>query len=294
MKNTKSQITRLMNKCLWVASLTMLGCSARAAELPIPEKLTEQLATPAVAIEVIEPHESDSQVERRITYTGFPIHRVLTQLFGSQWQSPDAEVIFLSRDGYRSAIPSEKFGAYRAYLSFGRRDRRPFVIDNLRQNEKGVPLGPYYLIWDNRDDPVLRSGGDYGWPYQITRIELASKSAYRAIQPPNPSAEVQQGLEYFKHYCLTCHRIAGVGGAKYPPDLRQRLCSLNRADTRTWIENPDRMSPQGTTMPALNTLLPESERNQVVDRIMQYLNALEVANPICGSQQPEIRDPRAL
>lgn len=281
MNREKQPMIALKATCRWVASSLLLACSAYATELPLPEKLVERLVSPAVAYEVVEPHESGPQVERRVAYRGFPIEAVLTELFGGRWQSPDTEVVFLSRDGYRAAIPTARFGSHRAYLSFARQDGLPFVVDNLRQNEKEVALGPYYLIWDNRDDPVLRRAGDEGWPYQITRIELASTTDYQAIQPPNPSAEVTQGWEYFKRYCLTCHRIENVGGEKYPGDLRQSLCNLNKADIRTWIENPARMRPQGTTMPSLDPMLPENERSRITDRIMLYLDALESDNPVC-------------
>ena len=48
---------------------------------------------------------------------------------------------------------------------------------------KNIPLGPYYLIWDNRNDPALIAAGARDWPYQTADVSLA-RDPDAALRPP--------------------------------------------------------------------------------------------------------------
>jgi len=256
---------------------------AFAVELPVPEKLERQYGVHRQTIEVVEPHASTPERPTQVRYVALPLDSLLNRWFGERWKAPEGEIVFLARDGYQSVIASSRLINYRAYLAFGRDDGTAFVIDNLQQNEKNIPLGPYYLIWDNRNAPDLLRLGSYGWPYQVTRIELHSASDDRQLLPPNPDPGIVKGFEAAKAYCLTCHRIRGVGGEKYPEDLVHASCRWNDIDLKTWIDNPGRLRP-GTAMPPLNRLLPTEARREVIEQIARYLGALKTDDPVaCAS-----------
>jgi mono/diheme cytochrome c family protein len=197
---------------------------------------------------------------------------ILNWLFGERWQAPGAEVVFFARDGYRSSTDAARFLAGAAWLAFGRADGKPFMIDNPSQNQSGVALGPYYLIWDNLHDPLARAQGAYGWPYQVVRIDLATPADYAAARPPDADPAAAEGFGQAKKYCLSCHRVAGIGGEKFPGDLREISRPFSDQALKRWIIEPREMRP-ATTMPPLAPLLPEVERNRIAELIIRYLRA---------------------
>lgn len=260
-----------------------------ALELPAPEQLERQYGLHRQIISVVEPHESTPDRPKLVRYAGLPMDHLLTRWFGESWKAPEGEIVFLARDGYRSAIASSRLTRYRAYLAFGRDDGAAFTVDNIQQNQKQIPLGPYYLVWDNRNAPELLRHGSYGWPYQVTRIELHRAAEDRKLLPHNPSQDVVQGFDAAKEYCLTCHRIRGLGGEKYPEDLVRAVCRWNDTGLKAWIDNPDRLRP-GTTMPPFNRLLPIDARHEVIERIVRYLSALKTDDPaICASSPRRVQ-----
>jgi len=248
--------------------------TVRAVELPAPRDLSAKYNLHSRKVSVVEPHESTKGRQVIIDYTALPMDALLTHWFGDSWKSEDAEIVFYALDGYRSVTASSKLKKYKSFLAFARNDGAPFVIDNIGQNEKQVPLGPYYLIWQNQSVPELLRQGAYGWPYQITAIELHSKTEDRALLPRSLSKKLEQGFVETKEYCLTCHHIRGIGGKKFPMDLVKAACRWPQRDLKTWIENPSRFKP-GTAMPALGRTLPAKKRRQIIERIVGYLNAME-------------------
>ncbi len=262
--------------------LTCLVGTASALELPTPEKLERQYGVHRLTVDVIEPHASTPDRPQSVRYLALPVDDLLTRWFGERWKAPAAEIVFLARDGYRSVIPASRLAQFRAYLAFGRGDGTAFAVDNLEQNEKNIPLGPYYLIWDNRDAKELLRLGASGWPYQVTKIELHSAAEDHKLLPPNPGPDIVRGMEAAKEYCLACHHILGVGGEKYPDDLVQAACRWSDADLKNWISEPGRLRP-GTAMPPLNRLLPAEERREAIEQIVRYLSALRADNPAACS-----------
>lgn len=262
---------------LAVLAITVSG-NALAIELPAPDELSATFNLRSVKVTVVEPHESTNDLRVVVDYTALPMDALLTNWFGGSWKSEDAEIVFFARDGYRSVTASSKLKKYQSFLAFARTDGAPFVVDNIGQNENQIPLGPYYLIWRNQGVPELLNQGAYGWPYQITSIELHSKTEYRALLPLNLSKKLEQGFAETKEYCLTCHHIRGIGGNKYPVDLLQAACRWPQSDLETWIEYPSRFKP-GTTMPPLGRMLPSKERRQIIERIAGYLQAMASEQP---------------
>lgn len=252
--------------------LSVLAGRVLALDLPVPEKLERQYGLNARTIEVVEPHMSTPDDPRRVRYRALPAIELLDRWFGEGWRSQDGSVVFFARDGYRSVIPASRFARYQAYLAFGREDGAAFAVDNRQQHEQGIALGPYYLIWDNLGAEDLLRQGAYGWPYQVTRVELQSAADERRLVPPGASPEVLQGLEAAQEYCLTCHHIGGMGGTKFAEDLVQAACRWRPEDLKAWMGEPARLRP-GTAMPPLNPLLNESERSLAAGRIAAFLAA---------------------
>ncbi|WP_139556789.1 c-type cytochrome [Methylotetracoccus oryzae] len=255
---------------------------ARALDLPAPEQLVRESGLVPQAIAVIEPHESRAGREVQASYTGLPLTPLLDRWFGSRWSAPEAEVLFTARDGYRSAIAAEALRKERTLLAFARSDGAPFVVDNAEQNQTAVPLGPYYLVWDNLNAPDRATRGTYGWAYQVVAIDVRSAQDDRALLPREAGAEIVQGFAHAKKHCLSCHAVRGVGGRKYPVDLGRAACRWDDAALKDWLREPSALRP-GTTMPALNRELPAAERERVSDGIVRYLRAVEQEDGSCST-----------
>ena len=174
----------------------------------------------------------------------------------------------------------EQFEKYNAYLAFARADEEHFELVNC--GRLSTELGPYYLIWDNIKDPALIKQDGYGWPYQVTRVDLRPVNAYDPLLPANPSQQVHDGFVLFKEYCLTCHQIADIGGRKLTTDLRQSLCPLTESDLRELINYPSCALRSGG-MPVLNEWLQGDERKHTVDLIAAYLRAMQPKGQSCQS-----------
>jgi hypothetical protein len=248
--------------------------NAWSVELQPPTDLMVKYNLPIGKVTVVEPHESSNERRVQVDYMALFMDMLLTQWFGENWSSEDAEIVFFAKDGYRSVVAGPKLKKYRAFLAFARADGAEFAVDNPSQNEKRIPLGPYYLIWDNLNFPELLQDGAYGWPYQITAIEWHNKSEDQALRPGRSSKKLEQGMEDTQEYCLTCHSIGGIGGKKYPVDLIQAACRWQEAELEAWIDAPSRIKP-GTSMPPLARMLPDKERRQIIERIVGYLHAMK-------------------
>ena len=263
------------------AILLLLSPGLYAVDLPAPEELLKEAGVEGQYVTVVEPHLSDSSQQTHVTYLAVRANKVLDRLFGHDWQSADYDVVFSATDGYQYAANAERFMRYKAYLAYGRADARPFTLEyNEGQRRE---LAPYYLIWDNIEDPSLLEQGAYGWPYQTVRVELRPVSAYLAILPGSASPQALDGFALFKEYCLTCHQVADIGGVKLPVDLRQVLCPLQDTELEALIDNPsDALQKAG--MPRLDPQLQGAERRATIELIMAYLRALRSEGQYC---QPE-------
>jgi mono/diheme cytochrome c family protein len=256
-----------------------LLCStiAFASGLPDQAALRQALKTPVQTIEVVEPHETTQHQKTRVKYLGWPVEVVLDHLFGADWRKAGLDVEFRALDGYVSRIPVERFDEYPAYLVFDSLDRSGFAIDNPMQNEKDVPLGPYYLVWDNiRHPDLLADGGTY-WPYQVSEV-LVSEARLESLLPGKMREQYAKEAAVAQKYCLSCHVINGYGGEKWPIDLVEHVKDMKAEDFKRWVLTPNTVKP-GTTMPALPEQMSEYEREALAQRIFDYLSALPTQTP---------------
>jgi mono/diheme cytochrome c family protein len=236
------------------------------------KQIRKDLAAEIVDIEVIELHESTSDKITTVTYTGIPLESLLQYLYPREWKEFDGEVHFHALDGYLSIVDAEKARQGTAYMAFARADGKPFVIDNNHQQEHDVPLGPFYLVWDNVKNQGQQESNSYAWPYQVYRVALVSDAMLLKLQPVAASPSVEAGFDAYKDNCLSCHNINGFGGKKFGMDLREAIKGRSRSDLRDWIDNPVAIN-RFTAMPPLDPGITGENRERVINQIIDYLQA---------------------
>jgi hypothetical protein len=266
---------------VFICILFLFPPALSAVELPTPAELLKQMGVTGKPVTVVEPHQSDPLHTTNATYLAVPASQVLDHLFGRRWRSPDSDVVFFATDEYQYAGGFKQFEQYNAYLAFARADGESFALENCGRSP--TALGPYYLIWDNIKDPALIKQDGYGWPYQVTRVDLRPVSDYDPLLPVNPSQQARDGFILFKEYCLNCHQIASIGGRKWPADLRQSLCPLTDSELKALINYPNCDLRNGG-MPDLNGWLQGEERKQTIDLIVAYLRAMQAEGQSCQSE----------
>jgi mono/diheme cytochrome c family protein len=221
---------------------------------------------------VYEPHLSNGAVQVTVDYLGHPAVEALDVLLGDSWTAPGATVEFRALDGYVSRVDASRFSRYSAYLVFARADGAPFAVDNPAQNEANVPLGPWYLVWDNISEPGLVAEGGRYWPYQVNEVRVANAAA-SALLPSGLDPSLRDAAKLTSTFCLSCHQLNGFGGHKYPIDLAEAAGRFDEDGFVTWVLQPSTVRP-GTNMPALAPRLSEVERRRIALEIHAYLKAL--------------------
>ena len=264
----------------WAAFCLALGLShacggsiALAENIPSPEAL-EQLGARPVTISVIEPHMSTREHPVDVAYRAFPAPAVISAALGADWQAKAKAIEFRALDGFVSHIDVKRLTSGKAYMAFAHADGSPFTVDNLAQNETNVPLGPYYLVWDDKGDPDLLSQGGRDWPYQVYDISLFSSSE-TALRPPGFDPALEPGLSRVKADCLTCHQVNGFGGEKVDGNLALLARAMPEHEFVEWTLEPSRVKPD-TTMPSLAPNLDEAQRRAIARSIYEYLSRVPV------------------
>ena len=255
-------------------ALSMSMSMARAAEIPPVERLQERMGTPPVTLAVHEPHLSAGGRRVEIEYAGYPAVDVMASVFGEDWHEQGRTVELRALDGYVARIDVARFLNDTAFLAFARADGAPFTVDNLRQNQTDVPLGPWYLVWDNISNPALLAEGASDWPYQVHELNLVSLSE-SALLPEGLGAGLHEGAELAKRYCLQCHKVNGFGGEKHPGDLALIAKSYPEPEFTRWVLDPSSVR-SGTTMPPLYHHIPDPERRRIAKVLFDYLAAVPI------------------
>jgi len=182
-------VRRLQTFCLTTGLMFAFGASAAlAAIIPTPEALERQSGTRPVTLTVVEPHLSTPNNPVEVTYLVFQAPVALAAALGPNWAARPKVIEFHALDGYVSRIDVARLTSGKAYFAFARADHSPFTADNLAQNEKNVPLGPYYLVWDNRSDPKLLAAGAHDWPV-LEPSAVKPDTKMPALSPRLPEAE---------------------------------------------------------------------------------------------------------
>ena len=266
---------------LWVGGL-LLSAHLWAADptapvsLPAPGSHAAGL-TPGV-ITVIDPVRSKPLKPVEVSYRGYPAVVMLDLLLGQRWRAPGTLVGFETKDGYLSLVPSERLQKYPAYLVYERADGDAFSVE-VPPLDHLVPLGPWYLVWNNVMNPDLRVDGATYWPYQVTGMKIMDAQSLQPLYPPMLPESYRRGARLTQQYCLSCHQVNRVGGSKMPIDLAQWATGQSFARFATWVLDPSGKDPL-TTMPALAVDRPAAERQMMARQIYGYLRALgALGNP---------------
>ena len=255
--------------------LALLAASPlRAAEMPPVDTLQAQMGAPAGTVTVYEPHLSVGDEHVAVDYVGYPAVDVMARLFGPDWQGEAETIEFRALDGWVSRLPVERFLTEGAFIVFGRGDGSPFTVDNLAQNEADVPLGPYYLVWDNIGNPALLEEGARNWPYQVAEVNLVTLSD-EALLPAGLDARFHEGAALAKTHCLSCHLVNGYGGEKHEGNLAEIAKDYEEAEFVSVVLAPLSVFEE-TTMPALSERLAEDERQRIAKALFDYLTAIPV------------------
>lgn len=252
----------------------LLAGTAQAADLPPAEELQRQLGYPPRTVQVYEPHLSVGDRYVQIGYVGYPALDVMARLFGKGWKAQDGTIEFRALDGYVSRLDVTRFLKEDAYIVFARKDGAPFTVDNISQNETDVPLGPYYLVWDNISSPSLLQEGARNWPYQVKEVRLVTLSD-EALLPAGLDARFHEGAELVRRHCLTCHEVNGFGGAKFEGNLAEIAKDYGEAEFLRLVLTPA-SEREGATMPALSDRLSEAERRRIAQAVLAYLKEVPV------------------
>ena len=257
------------------AALVLSPASAtQAAEMPPVDALSAQMEAPAATVTVYEPHLSVGDKHTAVDYVGYPANDVLAHLFGADWAGAAETVEFRALDGWVSRIDVERFQTEGAFIVFAREGGAAFTVDNLAQNETAVPLGPYYLVWENIGSPALLAEGARNWPYQVAEVNLVTLSD-AALLPDGLDARLHAGAALAKTHCLSCHMVNGYGGEKFEGNLAQIAKDYAQADFVRLVLAPLSVLEE-TTMPPLSDRLPEDERARIAEALFDYLTALPV------------------
>ena len=148
-------------------------------------------------------------------------------------------------------------------------------MNNLQQNEKDVPLAPWYLVWDNIANPALIAEGARNWPYQVKEINLVTLSD-AALLPKGLDPRFRPGAALVKTHCLQCHKVNGFGGEKFEGNLAKSTPGTPAGRISCGCSSSRRHEREGATMPALSDRLPEAERRRIAAAIFDYLRAVPV------------------
>lgn len=223
---------------------------------------------PVTEIAVWEPHE-----DKTVIYEGFAISKLLAAVYGDGWNEID-EVLFTCVDGYQPVLPMDRFTRHAGYLVYRRQDQAVFNVQNRFQSEKDVPLGPFYLVWDNLNSAELRADGANGWPYQVVGIDLVNfVDRFPRLSPPEgASAQARKGFVAFRENCMACHTVNGEGGGK-APELNYPVSVTEYVPDvwlRKWIMDP-RSVRYNATMPAFAT---HPKPDALIDDVLAYLKTM--------------------
>lgn len=229
----------------------------------------------ARTLRVFDPYENGE-----VAFEAIPFRAVLDSVYGPDWRSEE-EILFTCRDGYQPTVPTQRFLAHAAWLAFARADGSDFAIAKHESGRRqSIDVRPYYLVWDNLDDETLRQDADYGWPYQVVGVELirAADRFPEMVPPAGASDEAKAGFGAFRIHCSRCHAVNGEGGT-IGQELNDPVNPLDYRSAewlRSWIDDPSAILPTAR-MPRLNPAL--VNREQVLDQLIRYLDAMRSARP---------------
>jgi len=227
-----------------------------------------QLNKGGISVTVDNP--TDSKVH---TYKGVSLPALLEQVFGKSWK--DFELVkFITHDNYKPAIPTERIIAASGVICTGETGS-PGFRKLHRKNGETVDPGPFYLVWENINDPGSKEDPWISWPWQITGIELTSfvREFPRSAPPVQSGKPAKKGFIAFRQHCIKCHSINGDGG-NVGPELNYPV-SVTQYWKEEWltrfIADPQSIRANSKMIPFYRDV---KDRNTVILSIIAYLKAM--------------------
>jgi len=231
----------------------MLMLSELAAQFPPQE------------IKIFDPVEN-----REKTFRAIPTNAVLDKVYGADWRNRE-EMVIAALDGYESAISVSRFLKYNSYIAFEDVNRPQFILVKAADG-KLVELGPFWLVWDNLNQPELKAWVSYGWPWQMGSIDFTTTAKrFANSKPPEDSSEnVKRGFESTREFCMNCHKVNGDGGTKGPELIETGdVAEVSKEKLKQMITD---LNATPATGMVLRDEIPN--RDQVADDIVAYLYAM--------------------
>lgn len=212
-----------------------------------------------------------------VEFEGFDAREVLDLAYGPTWRTSE-ELLMTCLDGYQPSVPAQRFLDHTALLAYKRLDQ-PQQFTVAKPDGKGtktIDLGPWYLVWENQRDTVVRADLDYGWPYQLVAFEpVRFLDRFPRLAPgANVSPAAQRGFLAWRMHCQKCHMLNGEGG-EIGPELNRPMNVTEYwqpKPLRQWVLDPTSVRVPNR-MPPLNPGLPN--REAVVEDLIAYLTAMK-------------------
>lgn len=179
------------------------------------------------------------------TYQGYSVEDILLHL-GINISKHEI-IVFKSKDGFTSNIPSTLIQAEKPVLMFRDSTMPPgknweTVYHPLNGMTDG---GPFYLMWRKKMP-------ENHYPFSVTHLSVASfQQVYGNIIPQTKDPQIQKGFEVFADNCGNCHTLVTASGKKagvevgpfLDHELLQRYPAIG--SIAAYAEKP----PQGSAMP---------------------------------------------
>jgi cytochrome c2 len=212
-----------------------------------------------------------------VEFEGFDAREVLDLAYGPRWRTSE-ELLMTCLDGFQPSVPAQRFIDHTALLAYKRLDQpQQFTVAKPdAKAPKIVELGPWYLVWENQRDAVVRADLDYGWPYQLVAFEpVRFLDRFPRLAPgPNVSPAAQRGFLAWRMHCQKCHMLNGEGG-EIGPELNRPMNVTEYwqpKPLRQWVLDPTSVRVPNR-MPPLNPGLPN--REAVVEDLIAYLTSMK-------------------
>ena len=104
-----------------------------------------------------DPHTKDP-----LDYWALNFSVLLETIYGpSILKAIDLEVLFSCLDGYKVSVPMGKFSEANSYLAYEIVNKKKFILTEILQAEEKIDLGPFYLVWLNKNRNEMRSDKEF-------------------------------------------------------------------------------------------------------------------------------------
>lgn len=185
-----------------------------AAKEPVVIDLSKALGKGDIAMSVFRVVDPVYLGVKR--YEGYPLDELLNKVPGiDQLRSSDAELLFLTLDGYTPTMPLRTAYTKKGLIAvrdLGAEDGHDWVP--FKKGGSTATPAPFYLVWKG----LIPNVKEYPWPYQLKKIVIVDPDEYYGPAFPKDASEQIKGYEVYKKYCIVCHSVNLAGGT-FGPEL---------------------------------------------------------------------------